>query len=517
MSEVELVRNDLAHGVNPTSDIAVIDVGSNTTRLVLFETTPAGGLRSVYETKEIPRLGQDLGPDHSLAPAAIERGYRAMRRFARQLEMMGEPPVIAVATSAVRDAPNGPEFVRRVRRDANIALRIIPPEEEARLAYLGVAGAWELDRDAIFDLGGGSLQAITTQEGKIDHVESVRLGALRLTDRFLRHDPPKRHEIDDLRSHVEAELRHVPRFQPRKDSELFAVGGTMRSVARVSISHRHYPLPQVHGYALSRVEIEELCERFVHLKTDRRRDIEGLSGHRADVIIAGCLVAEELLDRFDLPGITVSGTGIREGIVYDRLQVPLPGPSEILAHRSVTAAARAFGFSLPHGDQVCRTAVELFDLLADRYGWQREERLALMVAAWMHDVGSVIEIWRHPVHSAYLLRHAAVFGLSHRQTLLASLAAAMHEGDEPPGDWVHQWRPPLRPRDDTIARGLGLLLFTAETLDGSAVRFRLRRSPRALVIRPAGPKWLAPSDRTTERLRKPFRRVLGLEVVTDAN
>lgn len=508
---------ELSEGVNPAEEIAVIDVGSNTTRLVLFETTPAGGLRSVYETKEIPRLGKGIRPDRALAPPAMDRGVRAMRRFARQLEMMGDPPTIAVATSAVRDAPNGKDFVSRVGRETGISLRVISPEEEARLAYLGVAGAWELDRDVVVDVGGGSLQAVTTQRGHLHHTTSLRLGALRMTDRFLQHDPPKRRELDDLRSHVRDELRTAPRPRAHPRNRLFVVGGTTRSLARVAIVHRNYPLPQVHGYSLRQSELEALRRRLVQLPSEQRREIEGLSGHRADVVAAGAIIAEELLDRFGVEQMTVSGTGIREGVVYDRLGVPLPGPAEILAHRSVTAAARAFGFSLPHGDQVCRTAIALFDVLQPLFRWSRSDRLTLMVAAWMHDVGSVIEIWRHPLHSAYLLRHAAVFGLTHQQTLMASLAAAVHEGDEVPREWVDEWRPPLRSGDFDIAKQLGVLLYASETLDGSSVRFQVSRARRTLFLGSTGPRWLAPTERTTGRLRKPFRRILHLEVRSDAD
>ncbi|MCI4360581.1 MAG: hypothetical protein L3J91_02670, partial [Thermoplasmata archaeon] len=158
------------------------------------------------------------------------------------------------------------------------------------------------------------------------------------------------------------------------------------------------------------------------LPVGRRRDVPGISGHRADVIVAGLAVVSELMRRTGRDTVWVSGTGIREGIALERIGAPLPAPAEVLAHRSVTAAARAFGFSLPHGEEVRRIALELFELLRVKEGWGREERLALSVGAWMHDVGAVVEIWRHPRHSAYLLRHGSVFGLTQRELLLASLA-----------------------------------------------------------------------------------------------
>ncbi|MCI4347373.1 MAG: hypothetical protein L3J97_01980, partial [Thermoplasmata archaeon] len=126
------------------SQLAVIDLGSNTARLAIFEATGEGGLRTVYEVKELPRLGKGVRKDLSLSPAAIERGLATLVRFSRHLTVMGNPPTIAVATSAVRDAPNGPAFVERIARRTGILMRVISGEEEARLGYLGVASSWEL-------------------------------------------------------------------------------------------------------------------------------------------------------------------------------------------------------------------------------------------------------------------------------------------------------------------------------------------------------------------------------------
>ncbi len=496
------------------TSLGVIDLGSNTARLVVFEATAEGGLRTVFEAKEVPRLGKDVGSDRSLSAAAMERGVATMGRFARQLVTMGDPATVAVATSAIRDAPNGPVFVDRVARRTGLVLRIVSGEEEARLGYLGVASSWELDRDLVADLGGGSLQLATTREGRLETGTSLPLGALRLTQDHLRHDPPKRRELESLRDGVRDLLAGTPFPRATERGRVFGVGGTIRSLARVAMGLRDFPIQRVHGYRLTTRDLEVLADGLFEMDAERRRALPGLSSSRADVVVAGLIVLEELLRRAGKEGLVVCGTGIREGAAVERLGIPVPVPQELLTYRSVTAAARAFGFSLVHGEQVRRLALALFDRLQPRFGWTAADRLVLSVAAWMHDVGAAIDPWRHPQHSAYIIRNLATLALTDRDGVMASLVAYLHEGDEVPEGWTKAWRPLLSPEELATVRRLGTLLYFAETLDGARVRLGLSRGARRLWVVPERSSgWTVPS-RVRERLRKPMKRVLDLELVT---
>lgn len=493
--------------------LAVMDVGSNTARLVVFETTPEGGFRSTFESKEVPRLGKSVAKDGSLSPAARARGVAAIRRFARQLAASGRPPTVAVATSAVRDAPNGAEFLAEVRRETGIDVRVLTGEEEGRFAYLGVGASFALADDLVVDLGGGSLQAAATRGGRPDGVVSLPLGALRLSQRFLLHDPPKERELDDLREHVREQLGHLPPERRGSTRRLFGVGGTIRCLARVSIELEQYPLPQVHGYTLTQAELDRIALRIAPMDADQRRQVPGITGARSDVILAGLVIVEELVRRSPSGSLTVCGTGIREGIVVDRIGAEVPATAEKLAFRSVTAAARSFGFSLAHGREVERVAMTFFDLLQPRYRWGKDVRRALRVGAWMHDVGTVVEIWRHPRHSAYLLRYASILGLTHRETALAALAVAQHHGDPLTANAKKEWRSILSREDLRTAEELGAILFFAETLDGAQVHLALARGSDRLRITPIGGPGSEASQRAIERLTRAMGKAFDLEVV----
>ena len=495
------------------SSLAVIDVGSNTARLVVYAITPDGGFYPVTSEKEVPRLGKDTAEDGSLDPVRIQRGVASLRRFAHRLDRFGRLRTVAVATSAVRDAPNRDEFLNAVRRETGLRLEVISGEREGRYAFLGASAAWELGRDLIVDLGGGSLQIVSTTKGRLERVDSLPLGALRLTQQFLKHDPPTKDELDELREHVRAQLSASLQNMSAPPERVFAAGGSVRELARASIAIRNYPIPQVHGYELRRRDLEALGEILAEMPDDRRRAVPGISRSRAEVIVASTVVLRELLRATERSALITNANGIREGIVAESARAALPAPAETLAYRCVTARALGFGYGLEHGSEVRRRAIDGFEAMAEEYSWGSEERTALSIAAWMHDIGELIEPWEHSRHSAYVLRHTALYGVTHRGVALAVLAAFLHEGDDPPEGWRHEWAPVLDNEGLETARRFGALLLLAETLAGTAVRVDWDARAERVTLRFRGPAGGEAPNRSLSRVTAPIRRAFGWEVV----
>ncbi|HTT44428.1 MAG TPA: Ppx/GppA phosphatase family protein [Thermoplasmata archaeon] len=494
------------------STIGVMDIGSNTARCVVFDASTAGTVRPVYETKDAPRLGSGTGADGSLSPEAMVRGVTTVRRFARTLRAFKVPKTLAVATSAVRDAPNGPDFVRDVARATGVTLRTISGTEEARYAYLGLASAWELSNDLVCDLGGGSLQIAEVRDGALRNSVSLPLGALRLSQRFFDHDPPKRREYDALREHVQGTLASVLEAFGGTRYRLFGVGGTVRSLARAAIEFREYPVRRVHGYPLYENDIEALEELLGEMPSTRRRAIPGIGGDRADVVLAGIVVFSELLRAVKVDRIIVSGTGIREGIALESVGAKLPAPAETLAARSAAAASESFAFDLEHGREVADTATTLFRLLADRFEAGRSEELALRVAAWMHDAGVAVDLWNHARHSSYLIQNYPIWGLDQREVLLAAMAAYLHEGTAAPSEWKKGFLPIIHPPDLENAVRLGAILGVAEILAPVHPRFSLAGDGRTLAVSFSTTSSTTLPPRWAEKVRKPMERVFELEV-----
>ncbi|HLM70637.1 MAG TPA: Ppx/GppA phosphatase family protein [Thermoplasmata archaeon] len=506
----DLEREGLSN--RSVSTLGVIDLGSNTARCVVFESSVAGTVRAVFETKDAPRLGSGTSSDGSLSPEAMVRGIATVRRFARAVRSLKVPKTLAVATSAVREAPNGPDFVRDVERATGVTLRTISGTEEARYAYLGIASAWELSNDIVCDLGGGSLQLAEVRNGSLRNSVSLPLGVLRLSQRFLDHDPPKRREYDALREHVRETLSSVLEAFGGGPYRLFGIGGTVRSLARAAIEFREYPVRRVHGYPLYENDIDALRELLGEMPAARRRAVPGIGGDRADVVVAGILVFSELIRAVNAERIVVSGTGIREGIALESLEVKLPVPAETLAERSVAAAAGSFAFDFEHGREVAEAAANLFRVLAGRFEGGASDALALRVAAWMHDAGVAIDLWNHARHSSYLIQNYPIWGLDQREVLLASMAAYLHEGNPVPSEWKKGFLPIIRPSDLDRAVRLGAILGVAELLAPARPRFSLVGDGKVLGVSFSSARDTTLPPRWAEKVRKPMERVFEMEV-----
>ena len=504
-----LAQSDLARGGGA---LGVIDVGSNTARCVVFDTSSAGTVRPTFETKESPRLGLGTGPDGSLTEAAVARGVHTVRRFARVVKQIGVRRVIGVATSAARDAPNGAEFVSEVERATGVRLRVLSGTEEARYAYLGVAGTLELRNDLVCDLGGGSLQLAEVRDGALRNSVSLPLGALRLSKRFLEHDPPKRRERDELREHARAAIRSAIEAFGGHHDRLIAVGGTVRSLARASIEITGFPVRRVHGYLLYDRSIEAMDELLTEMPAAKRRAVPGIGADRADVILAGIAVFEELERALGVDHLLVSGAGIREGIALEAIHAKLPVSAEELVDRSVVAASTVFAFDVERGREVAEVGDRLFGLLAARFGWGRSERLALRAAAGMHDAGVAVDLWNHPQHSAYLIRNTPIWGLDQREILLASMAAYLHDGDDPPSAWKKRFQPLTGSAEVATAVRLGAILEVAKLLAGTKATVSLANGGTTLAVAFSSATESSLPSRWQEKVRKPMERVFEIEL-----
>ncbi|MDE1819637.1 MAG: Ppx/GppA family phosphatase [Euryarchaeota archaeon] len=496
----------------PHRPFAVIDLGSNTARLVIYHAAPVGPPWSVFESKEDPRLVGEIQKDGRLSEDGRRSGVATLQRFRRLLDVHGVRDVRAVATSAVREAPNRAAFVSEVHRRCSLRLRILSAPEEARYAFLGVASTLPLEDDLLMDLGGGSLQVMAVREGLLRESLSLRLGALRLHRKFLDHDPPKRKELEALEEHIEKALKPLDALDAGEDERVIGVGGTTRSLAHVMQATRGYPLSRVHGYTLRTRDLERLFDILSESSVAVRKEMPGLSADRADILVAGLAVVLGTLHRRDAEELTVSGCGIREGIAQETLDRPLPASVAEMARGSALATLWATGVDRAHAQRVRELSLEVFDLTRRRHEMDRdgEERLALEVASLLHDVGTTLSYPGHAAHSAYFLRSRPLYGLTHRGFLLASLAAGMSEGEDVPGGTIKRYPSVLEEDDVDVARRLGAMLALSEALGDLRPRPRFRVQGERLTIRVTG--GTPPNRRLFDRASRWLKRSMDVEV-----
>lgn len=294
--------------------IAAIDVGSNTVLLTVAEYDPEAGLVVVEEGEDQARLGAGLSATGQLSEAAMLRALRTLTAMRDACRRHGVRRLAAVATAAVREAGNGAEFVERARA-LDIPLRIIPPETEAALSYRSAAHHFPGgERQLVADIGGGSLELIGATNGRVRLSRSLPLGAVRLTELGL--------PLGGLRDHIWRGLSEPIQLGEWAGSAVIGSGGTFATLASMALARRGLPPGRsVHGTIVTAEEVKQLLGTLAILSPERRRKTPGLRSERADIIVAGLAVVAELLGAVGTGGVTVSGFGLRDGLLLEMVGV----------------------------------------------------------------------------------------------------------------------------------------------------------------------------------------------------
>ena len=299
---------------------AAMDLGTNTALLVVAE-KHEGLWCPVLERAEITRLGQGVDGTKRLLPEAMERSARMLGEYAREARSLGvaDEDMAAVSTSAARDALNGGELISLVRKYGGLPLEIIPGEEEARLTWLGATADLKAapgQKLCVFDIGGGSSELIFGTKAGMDFRRSFDVGSVRMTERFLRSDPPSRDEKAALLEHLCRLFSEAPR--PEEAPLFVGVAGTVTTLFTLIHGIEPYDSQRVHGARMELSELNALSERLFCLSVAERKRLKGIEPKRADVIAAGGAILQCAMDRLGVTHLTVSDRGLRWGLLADR-------------------------------------------------------------------------------------------------------------------------------------------------------------------------------------------------------
>jgi exopolyphosphatase / guanosine-5'-triphosphate,3'-diphosphate pyrophosphatase len=413
--------------------IAAIDIGSNSVRQIVADVSPNGGIRVIDEMKAMPRLGQGVDQTGRLSETSMELAVSAITRMATLARQFGAERIEVVATSAVRDAGNGPEFSDRIALATGLPVRILSGEAEARLSFRSALAHFELGagRTVVMDIGGGSLELVLAKEGVIERLASLPYGAIRLTEQFLQPEIRPR-AVRALRSEVRAGLRAAAPVKDWRGATVIGSGGTFTNLAGIVLSRHGLTNRSPHGARVSRVDLEHVLDWLQSLSSSERANVAGLNPQRADIIVAGLAVAAEVLARFDPRDLIVSGYGIREGILLEAARIsPVIADPGAGRERSVREFAERCHFDARHASHVQQLALQLFDALAPALALTAVDRRILADAALLHEVGYHINYEKHHKHSYHLIVHAELLGMTPLEQAAIALVARYHRGSEP--------------------------------------------------------------------------------------
>jgi len=419
--------------------LAAIDLGTNSFHLVIARPIGNGRFEVIDREKEAVRLGSGSGDMKVLAPDAVDRGIEALRRL-RQLADSAGAEVHAVATSAVREAGNRDEFLRRALDEAGVAVKVVSGAEEARLIHLGVLQAVPVfdQRHLVIDIGGGSTEIVVGEGAQVLEARSLKLGAIRLTERFLRSEPVKPKALDDCRQYIRSFLAPSERAVRRLGFDI-AVGssGTIITTADIARGLRgEPPHTKASGAIINRDDVDAVVASLGGMKSNEERaQLTGLHPKRADIILGGALILEQAFVALGIEEMVLSDFALREGVLLDALQrrerMTL-GHLRDLRYESVAHLAAIAPGEREHAEHATELALELFEQTSQLHGLDPELEEMLEAAGLLANVGLFVSHDRHHLHSYYIIRNTDLLtGFTDDEIELIALIARYHRKSAP--------------------------------------------------------------------------------------
>ncbi|NJR67519.1 MAG: Ppx/GppA family phosphatase [Synechococcales cyanobacterium CRU_2_2] len=489
--------------------LAAIDVGTNSIHMVVVRIQPElPAFTIIAKERATVRLGDRDPETGDLTQEAMERATKALRRCQTLAHSLNVEAILAVATSAVRETSNGPDFLRRIKKDLGLDINLIAGVEEARRIYLGVLSGMEFQGrpHVIIDIGGGSTELILGAGYEPRSLSSTKVGAVRLSALFVTSDPISSGDFKAMQAYIRGLLEEPTRvlrenLSPGETPVLVGTSGTIEAVASLLAYEASGEVPErLGGHTVSLNAIQELIQRLRKLNNAERAALPGMSERRAEIIVAGALILQEAMILLQLDEISVCERALREGIVVDwmlshgliddRLRY-----QNSVRQRSVLHAAHKFRTHRAHGDRVAEFAVTLFDQLqGSLHDWDEAARDLLWAAATLHDVGSFISNAAYHKHSYYLIRYGELLGYTEPEIETIANLARYHRKSPPKPkhdnykrlmdktyrQMVDQLHPILRLAVAMDRRKLGAIALVRCELDPGLNRLSLHLKPNNL-------------------------------------
>jgi exopolyphosphatase/guanosine-5'-triphosphate,3'-diphosphate pyrophosphatase len=482
--------------------VAVIDLGSNSWRLVVYMFAPGDWWKLTDEIFETVRISAGLAQTGRLGDAGMGRGLETLAVFERFCAAHDLAPdaVHAVATSAIRDATNGKRFLKAARAASGLNIEVISDEDEARFGYVAAINSSTMTDGIVLEIGGGSIQLIEVEDRRAQSLRSFPLGAVRVTEEFLPgFGPAKKKDLQRVRAHVRAALSDYGPLVGAGD-RIVGMGGAMRNLAAAAQRTSDQPDIGVQGFVITREMLAELVQTLAALPADERGDVPGIKFGRGDIILAAALVIETVVELGSFAGIEVTEASLRDGVFLARefLAGVDPPLFEDVRGAGVRNLATQYESDLPHVEHVALLSLQMFDSLAGAGLFEPRpgERELLWAAAMLHDVGMTISYDDHHKHSYYLIVSAGLPGFDPRERALIAQITRYHRKGAPK---LGEMAPLTQRGDEELLERCSVILRLAEHLergrDQSVREARLRANGHGvdLHLEAAGdltlPRW----------------------------
>ncbi len=447
--------------------IGIIDLGSNSARLVIVNLFAEGYFMVVDELKESVRLGQDMERDGFLKPARVAETIKTLKMFRKLCDASGVTRIIAVATEAVRRAKNQRSFLDEIQATCGIKIRVLTSEEEAILVYRGVINTMDIPKGIVLEIGGGSTKIVYYNRRNMLNYVTLPFGAVTLTGLFSGDGLKPEEQAAKIEEFFTEQLKQVEWLKEvDPDVQMIGVGGSFRNLFKISKMVHKYPLDCVHNYKMQTEDFNPVYDMIKVLDLDRKKKIKGLSAERADILPAALAVIRAFINYMNVESFTFSGAGLREGLMFNQaLPSTIEKPIADVLNYSLTTLVKYYDCDEKHVEHVVNLSIQLFKQLRVLHKFPRQYLKILKVAAMLHDCGMRIKYYNHQRHSWYMILNANLYGVSHRDIVLAAFTACCHKKEDINAyDWA-RYRDIITEDDLDVVKKLGVMLRIAESLD----------------------------------------------------
>lgn len=440
--------------------IGIIDIGSNSLRLVVAQVSLDNTFRIIDELKESVRLGESVGTTGKLSSAKIHTALETLKLFQELCHALGVQDIYVIATEAVRRASNKYEFIRYVKKRLNLDVQVLSGIEEAYYDYLGTINTLNFSDAILMDIGGSSTELALIKNREFQEAISFPFGAINLSKEYnlsTAIDPVLERKLNEFLTDNFKKLKWLSGELP-----LIGIGGSFRNICKIDKRQRDYPLESVHNYHLTAHSIAGLYQRLKSLSYEERTEIKGLSKDRADIIVGPLAEISNLLSITKIQNIYVSGSGLREGLLFKTIFKDKPVVPDVLDY-SLCTTMKNFHLNEGHAHHVWELVFQLFCGLKDLIP-QREHHLNILkTAALLHDCGIQISYYDHHKHSFYMILNSNIYGLTQKEILMAAWIASLHRKEE--SKMTASYRKLLTTEELALIQKLGLLLRIGESMD----------------------------------------------------
>jgi exopolyphosphatase/guanosine-5'-triphosphate,3'-diphosphate pyrophosphatase len=451
--------------------IGIMDIGSNSIRLVIYEVNANGGSRVVSEYKESARLSERIGADGLMQMEDILSIVPILTHFSLLCKNHEVTTIRAAATAAIRNAINSREIVDILNKETGLHIEVLSGAEEARYGFLGVINTIDIRDGFIVDIGGGSTEVTLFKDRQLLHSISFPFGSVNTTRQFSNNGIVEEERLPDIRRMVETALSGHPWIHQSPGLALVGLGGTIRNLGKMNQKRQKYSLPIAHNYRMQGDEIEFFLKLLAGLPYDKSKKIDGLSKDRADIIVPGLTILDVIYSATGASTCLISGSGLRDGLFQEAITPEQPMVADVLEASIQNLLLLHPNTAGRHVQHVDKLAMELFEDLASakQLDIPAQHKPLLHAAALLYRVGVSVHYYQFSRHTQYVISQARIDGFTHREMLLCSLIAA-YKTKSRNHQMVLLHKDILKDSDELLVMKLASLLQLAIALDRSEIQ-----------------------------------------------